>query len=53
MDGMLQEHLGIDLHVHAKTCLWLVNILWLIAPVLTIEWAIHRYERRSVRGEWI
>ena len=30
------------LRKHAIACLWLVNILWLLAPLLTAAWAIDR-----------
>eukprot|EP00756_Hemistasia_phaeocysticola_P064351 Hpha_TRINITY_DN7728_c0_g1::TRINITY_DN7728_c0_g1_i1::g.85386::m.85386 len=30
------------LRVHAIVCLWLVNVLWLIAPVTSVVWAVQR-----------
>lgn len=26
-------------HKHAVACLWLVNLLWLLAPLITVLWA--------------
>mmetsp|Transcript_2993 Transcript_2993/g.7119 ORF Transcript_2993/g.7119 Transcript_2993/m.7119 type:complete len:299 (+) Transcript_2993:70-966(+) len=43
--------LGLPIHQHARVCLWLVNILWLIAPILTLEWAIRQHFVDDVDGE--
>lgn len=32
------------LRPHAIACLWMVNIVWLVAPILTVAWALHQIE---------